>query len=77
MGLLSTIIAAPVVLGLEIAALACGALGVTGKFVGRRLAAKARKHDEIRVLAERKLNTIADHVLGALLDRRTPGWTCL
>ena len=69
-GLLSTIIAAPVVLGLEIAALACGVLGVTGKFVGRRLTVKARKHDEIRVLAESKLNTITDHVSGALMDGR-------
>ena len=33
-GLLSVIIAAPIVLGLEIAALACGLLGVTGKFIG-------------------------------------------
>jgi len=67
-GLLSTIIAAPVVLGLEITALTCGVLGVTGKFVGRRLAVKAQKHDEVRVLAESKLNTIANHVSTALLD---------
>ena len=67
-GLLSTVIAAPVVLGLEIAALSCGVLGVTGKFVGRRLAVKANKHDEIRVLAESKLNTITDHVSRALMD---------
>jgi len=69
-GLLSTIIAAPVVVGLEIAALACGVLGIAGKFVGRRLAVKARKHDEIRVLAESKLNTITDHVSRALMDGR-------
>lgn len=67
-GLLSTIIAAPAVLGLEIAALACGVLGVTGKFIGRRLLVKAKKHDEVRVLAESKLNTIADHVSKALID---------
>ncbi len=67
-GLLSTIIAAPVVLGLEIAALACGVLGVTGKFISHRLALKAKKHDEIRVLAESKLNTITDHVSAALMD---------
>ena len=66
--LLSTIIAAPIVLGLEIAALACGTLGVVGKFIGRRLAVKAKKHDGIRVLAESKLNTIADHVSRALMD---------
>jgi hypothetical protein len=64
----STIIATPVVLGLEIAALACGGLGVTGKFVGRRLQVKAKKHDEIRILANSKLNTIADHVSTALMD---------
>jgi len=67
-GLLSTIIAAPVVLGLEIAALTCGVLGVSGKFVRRRLAVKAQKHGEVRVLAESKLNTIANHVSTALLD---------
>ena len=51
-GLLSTIIAAPVVWGLEIAAPACGILGVAGKFVSQRLAVKAKKHDEIHILAE-------------------------
>lgn len=69
-GLLSTVVAAPVVLCLEIAALVCGTLGVAGKFVGRRLAVKAKKHDEVRVLAESKLNTIADHVSSALMDGR-------
>ena len=69
-GLLTTVIAAPVVLGLEIAALGCGLLGVAGKFIGRRLSVKAKKHDEVRVLAESKLNTIADHVSGhSQMDR--------
>ena len=67
-GLLSTIIAAPVVVGLEIGALVCGLLGVSGKIIGRRLAVKAKKHDNIRTLAESKLNTIADHVSTALMD---------
>ena len=67
-GLLSTVIAAPVVLGLEAAALVCGLLGVAGKVVSRPLAVKAKKHDEIRVLALGKLNTIADHVSTALID---------
>ena len=66
--LLSTVIGAPVVLGLEIAALDCGLLGVAGKFIGRRLSVKAKKHDEVRVLAESKLSTIADHVSKALSD---------
>ena len=42
-GLLSTIIAFPIVLGLEIATLTCGAVGVAGKYVARRLAVKAKK----------------------------------
>jgi len=67
-GLLTTIIAAPVVLGLEIAALGCGLLGVAGKFIGRGLSVKARKHDKIKVLANSKLNTIAAHVSTALTD---------
>ena len=69
-GLLTTIIAAPVVLGLEIAALGCGLLGVAGKFVSRRLSVKAKKHSDLVVLAESKLNTIADHVSRALTDGR-------
>jgi len=66
--LLSTIIAAPVVIGLEIAALSCGILSGGGKFIAFRLALKAKKHDEIRVLADSKLNTIADYVSTALID---------
>ena len=45
-GLLTTVIAAPVVLGLEIAALGCGLLGVTGKFIGRRLSVKAKNGEQ-------------------------------
>ena len=66
--LLSTVIAAPFVVGLEIGALTCSAVKLAGKFVGRRLAVKAQKHDEVRVLVESKLNTIADYVSTALLD---------
>jgi len=67
-GLLTTIIAAPIVLGLEVAAVACGLVGMAGKFVSRRLLVKAKKHDEVRVLAEAKLNTISAHVSKALKD---------
>ena len=65
-GFLSTIIAAPVALGLQAGAIVCGLLG--GKLVGRGLQAKARKHDLIRGLAESKLNTIADRISVALND---------
>ena len=67
-GLLSTIIAAPVALGLQAGAIVCGLLGAGAKLVGRRLQAKARKHDLIRSLAESKLNTIADRISVALND---------
>ena len=67
-GLLSTIIAAPVALGLQAGAIVCGLLGAGGKLVGRRVQAKARKHDLIRGLAESKLNTIADRISVALND---------
>ena len=58
----------PVVLGLQAGAIVCGLLGAGGKLVGRRLQAKARKHDLIRGLAESKLNTIADRISVVLND---------
>ena len=67
-GLLSAIIAAPVALGLQAGVIVCGLLGAGGKLIGRRLQAKARKHDLIRGLAESKLNTIADRISVALND---------
>ena len=67
-GLLSTIVAAPVVIGLEVTALVSGVLGAVRKLATRRLAVKVKKHGEIRVLAAAKLNTIANHVSRALMD---------
>ena len=67
-GLLATIIAAPIVFALEVASLGCGLLGVAGKFISRCLSLKVKKHDEISVLAESKLNTISDYVSAALSD---------
>ena len=42
-GLLSTIVAAPLVIGLQATALLCGIVGAAGKIVGRRLAVKVKK----------------------------------
>ena len=67
-GLLSTIIAAPVALGLQAGAIVCGLMEAGGILVGRRLQTKARKYDLIRGLAESKLNTIADRISVALND---------
>ena len=67
-GLLSTIIAVPFAIGIQAGAIVCGLLGAGEKFIGQRLLAKARKHDQIRGLAESKLNTIADPISTALTD---------
>ena len=67
-GLLSTIVAAPVVLALEVAALGCGLAGIGGKFISRKLQIKSEKHDQIRLLAEAKINTVSDHISKALRD---------
>ena len=67
-GLLSTIITAPVAIGLQAGAIVCGLLGAGGKLVGRRLQAKAKEHDLNRGLAESKLYTIADRISVALND---------
>ena len=67
-GLLCTIIAAPIVLALECGSLACALIGIAGKFISRRLEIKAKKHNEIRVLADSKVNTISEYVTAALSD---------
>jgi hypothetical protein len=67
-GLLSTVIAAPIVLGMELAALGCGLLGAAAKFTRRKLAVKAKKHNDLKTLAMAKLDTISSHVSAALVD---------
>ena len=67
-GLLTTIIATPIAIGLQAGAIASGLLGAGGRFIYRKLEAKARKHDQIRVLAVSKLNSIADRISAALTD---------
>ena len=67
-GVLTMIIAAPVAVGLQAGVIACGLLGAGGRFICRKLEAKARKHDQIRVLAVSKLNSIADRISAALTD---------
>ena len=58
-GLLSTIIAMPVAIGIQAGAVVCVLLGASGKVLGRRLQAKATKHNQTRVLAESTLNSVA------------------
>ena len=61
-GLLTTIIATPIAIGLQAGAIASGLLGAGGRSIYRKLEAKARKHDQIRVQAVSKLNSIADKI---------------
>ena len=67
-GLMSTIIAAPYAIGIQAGAVVRGLLGAGGKLIGRKLQAKAKKHNQILVLADSKLNTISDHISVALAD---------
>ena len=67
-GVLSTIIAAPVAIAMEGAALGAGLLSIIGTQVNKKLMHKAEKHEKIKVLAESKLNTIYDHISKALID---------
>ena len=67
-GLLATLIAAPNALGLQAGAIMCGLLGGRRETGRLEVYAKARKHNQIRVLAESKLNTIAHRISVALND---------
>ena len=73
-GLLTTVIAAPVVLGLEIAALGCGLLGVAGKFIGRRLSVKAKKHDGVRVHSQMVRSLMKNSALSSMRPKNIPRW---
>ena len=67
--LLTTVIAAPIVVAMEGIALSTGGLSVAGNLLCDKVfSVKTRKHNQIKMLAESKLNTIADHVSRALQD---------
>ena len=66
--MLSTVVAAPVVFGLEISAGAIGLLSLIGNVVSKKTAIKAEKHLKIKMLASAKLDTIKTHVSKALID---------
>lgn len=61
-------LAVPIMFPLEIAAVVCGSLGACVKLVRRRITSKARKHYEIKTMAESKLNSIKDLISKALTD---------
>ena len=67
-GLLSTIVAAPVVVALEILSICTGILSIIGKYVSKKLLLKAQKHEKITLIIEAKLNSISTLISKALND---------
>ena len=67
-GLLSTIVLTPAVMAMEGVAICAGILSMVGKYVNKKLSIKAKKHEQIKVLTEAKLNTINDLISKALND---------
>ena len=66
--LISTVVATPVVLGLEVTAGVIGLLSLIGNVVSKNTSIKGEKHLKIKMLASSKLDTIKTHVSKALAD---------
>ena len=60
-------------LPLEIAAVACGGLGMCVKLIRRKLMTKTQKHCNVQTIAESKLNSIKDIVSKSLQDGEISG----
>ena len=69
-GLLSTVVAVPVVIVIEGVVLFTGLLSVIGKYSVKKSTSKAEKHEKIKTIASTKLNTIASHISKALSDNK-------
>ena len=69
-GLLSTVVAAPVVIAIEGVVLFTGLLSMIGMYSVRKSTFKAEKHEKIKTIASTKLNSIASHISKALRDNK-------
>src|ERR1043165_934524 len=67
-GVLSTVVAVPVVIAMEGIAIVAFVLRFIGGRVNKKLTPKSEKHEKIRTLAEAKLNTISGYISKALED---------
>ena len=67
-GLLSTIVAAPVVIGMEALSIVMGLLRVVGNHAIKKMSLKIEKHEKIAMLAVSSLNTISSLISKALSD---------
>ena len=66
--LLSTGIGAPFALALGISGVVTGAISLIGNIFSKKATTKAEKHLKIQTLATAKLDTIASHILKAMMD---------
>ena len=68
--LLTTIVAALIVVAIEGVSLFTGLLSIKGKYDVKKTTSKAEKHEKIKMIASTKLNTIALHISKALSDNK-------
>ena len=67
-GLLSTIVTVPAVIGMEAVTIVMGLLRVVGNRVIKKMSLKIEKHEKIVMLAISAINTISSHISKALSD---------
>ena len=65
-GLLSTIVAAPAVIGMEAISIVMGLLRVVGNHAIKKMLLKIEKHEKIAMLAVSSFNTISSLISKAL-----------
>ena len=66
--LLSTIVTAPAVIGMEVVSIVMGLLRVVRNWAIKKMSLKIEKHDKIAMLAVSTLNTISSLTSEALSD---------
>ena len=67
-GLLSTIVAAPAVTGMEAGSIVMGLIRVVGNYAIKKTSLKIEKHEKIAMLAVSSLNTISSLISKTLSD---------
>ena len=68
LALVATGVGMPIAVGVQGMGIGAGVLAIIGKILEKKLAPKATKHNEIRILAEAKLNSISGKVAKAFED---------
>ena len=71
-GLLSTIVAAPAVIGMEAVSIVMGLIRVLGNHAIKKMSLKIEKHEKIAMLAVSSFNTISSLISKALSDDFIP-----